>query len=201
LLLLFFFCASSYLRFPSNQRYFPGLSDVKNVPQHRIHQHVCNYYRKLLSQESTTTIYPFTIKKGSNIYGLIFGAHHIRAVDKFLQIAWKLNPVNGQANFDINEDIGPQQLKLGFDGDEIRRKTKLEAFKEDLSQRIVNSKLCTNKAVYLYTLGRGFLPSHAREVVSDLKKQKIIEYGGRSPYITYDQIYHKHNIMPIKVLK
>lgn len=50
-------------------------------------------------------LYPFTLKKGTNIYGIIFGASHPRAVDKFLKIVWDKDQVSGEANFDIHDDI------------------------------------------------------------------------------------------------
>ncbi|MFO7903844.1 MAG: hypothetical protein R6U98_14365, partial [Pirellulaceae bacterium] len=52
-----------------------------------------------------TALYPFTLKKGANIYGLVFGSKHPLGVEKFLDLAWSKNEINGEANFDIDKDV------------------------------------------------------------------------------------------------
>jgi hypothetical protein len=83
-----------------------------------------NSSKDKLPKETKLTLYPFTIKKGKNIYGIIFGAKHPRAVDKFLKTAWEVNEINGAANFDIDEDNAKQQLDI-FEG---KRLSKIESF-------------------------------------------------------------------------
>lgn len=194
----FVFFSSSFLRFPDNQKRFPGIGDLKEIPNHFIHEHLCNYCRGTLPEGSSTKIYPFTIKNGANVYGILFGAYNIRAVDKFLAVAWKLDGINGTANFDIYNDAEPKQRQFDF---MPRHKTKVDFFGEELIAHLKASKDTTNEDIYLYTLSKGFLPKHAKEVLIQLKKQKSVEFDPRSPYITYDQIYKNNNIIPIRWIR
>jgi hypothetical protein len=38
------------------------------------------------------------------VNGLIFGSSHPLGMDKFLQVAWNKDVINGEADFDINRD-------------------------------------------------------------------------------------------------
>jgi len=51
-------------------------------------------------------------KKGVNIHGIICGASHIRAVDRFLTIACERKKDNGQANFDIFDNATVNQIDM-----------------------------------------------------------------------------------------
>lgn len=64
--------------------------------------------RDLLPKDSKTKLYHFSIKKNRNIFGLVFGATHLFAVEKFLKVAWNENKTNGEANFDIDRDLDTQ---------------------------------------------------------------------------------------------
>ena len=46
---------------------------------------IVDFYR----HSRTIFFAPFSIKKGSNIYGIIFGSAHPLGMDKFLQVAWQ----------------------------------------------------------------------------------------------------------------
>ena len=46
----------------------------------------------------------FSIKKKANIYGLVFGSHHWRGMQKFLEIAWKLDSSCGEADYEMESD-------------------------------------------------------------------------------------------------
>ena len=120
---------------------------------------------------------PFSIRKGANVYGLIFGTGHLLGLDKFLSICWELDKVHGLANFDIeNEKIDPNAPSLFAEMDKPK---KLDLFERDLSALILAKKIKTNHQVYEFTLRSGFLPIHARnalKVMMDGKKipkQKI----------------------------
>ncbi len=69
---------------------------------------ICNEFEKYVPSDiNRYAIFPFSIMKNdhNNIYGLIFVTKHITGADKFLQIAWKANELNGNANFDIEDDL------------------------------------------------------------------------------------------------
>lgn len=179
-----FFSSSSYLKRFDFDKYFPDLI-IKGVEQTEIHRKLLEYYRHHLPEKSKTKLYPFTLKKNRNIYGLIFGSQHILGVDKFLKIAWGLNPVNGEANFDIDDDNSKKQLELFG-----KKMTKIESFKENLKKYIVLKKKITNNELYHYTLERGFIPKYAQEVLKEMREEKQLEHYSY-PYLNYDSIYKK----------
>ena len=81
---------------------------------------------------SGVKLYPFSIKKGRNIYGIVFGSSHPRCVEKFLRTAWKENPENGEANFDIhNDELGTIDL---FEG---RKLSKIELFQSEFEKEVL----------------------------------------------------------------
>jgi hypothetical protein len=80
------------------------IEELRNNPYKFIHRNVIEQLRKRLPKDSKLKLYPFSLKKGANIFGIIFGAKHPLAVDKVFDIAWGRNPINGDANFDIDDD-------------------------------------------------------------------------------------------------
>ncbi|KKK68702.1 hypothetical protein LCGC14_2941410, partial [marine sediment metagenome] len=170
---LFFISSSSFRRFaehPSFKEHFPDLDParIRDARYEDIHRVVLDYYEAKLPPGNSTRLYPFSIKKGANIYGLVFGTGHFRGAEKFLEIAWNKNRLNGEANFDIDDDAAKAQ-KVLFP--QYERPTKLQRFKRELKEFILEGHQITNKDVYIYALEHGHLPSHAGEVVKRLKKE------------------------------
>lgn len=134
-----FFISSSYLRrFPkekSFRAYFRGLDPnlIRNAGHVNAHRAVLDYYKRKIPAGNNMRLYPFSIKKEANIYGLIFGFKHPLGVEKFLNIAWDKNRLNGEANFDIDEDMEKRQGSLFL---EFQRFTKLELFERELGEYI-----------------------------------------------------------------
>lgn len=159
-----FFSSSSYLKRFGFKKYFPDLKLDPELKQSEIHRELLEYYRSKLPDDSITMLYPFTIKKKGKIYGLIFGTKHPLGADKFLRIVWDQNPLNGEANFDINRDRIKGQLLFW----EKPRYTKLDAFKEEIKEFILLNEKITNKEIYFFTLSKGFIPKHAVEVLREL---------------------------------
>jgi len=198
-----FFIASSILRRfsddPNIQTYHPDLDVglLKNAEHRDIHRFITLYYRSLLSKGSELKIYPFTIKKdySSNIYGLIFGSKHPLGVSKFLEIAWEKNKLNGEANFDIDDDMKKDQGVLF--GEKPRKKVDL--FKKELTEYILWKKEISNKEIFDFTLERGHLPSHAVEVLKSMRKNKQLAHFSY-PYINYENCYRLKNIVHFKVV-
>src|SRR5690606_24080300 len=87
---------------------------------------------KLLPEGKETYLGQFSIRKGANTYGLIFGSQHPLGIHKFLEVAWKNDRICGEANFDVDRDnIAQHELLLAFD--EFKPK-KLNQFETDLEQ-------------------------------------------------------------------
>ncbi|MGD9128683.1 MAG: three-Cys-motif partner protein TcmP, partial [Planctomycetia bacterium] len=96
---LFFLSSSSIKRFmerPEFKEHLPDLDSttIATAKQVNMHRVMLRYYRKKIPTGNKTKLYPFTIKKGPNIYGLIFGSEHPLGVEKFLDIVWKENELN-----------------------------------------------------------------------------------------------------------
>ena len=112
-----YFVSSSYFKRLGHTTEFKRHVDLdiellKKNPYKFIHRNVIEQLRTKLPLNSDLKLYPFSLKKGANIFGIVFGAKHPLAVDKFLNIAWKRNPVNGDANFDIDDDSKKGQLDM-----------------------------------------------------------------------------------------
>ena len=196
-----FYVASSYIRRFAKMEAFKrnlsfDLSNSKDGLPTDIHRWVVNQMQKRIPKNSKTKLYPFSIKKGANIYGIIFGASHPFAVDKFLRIAWNKNSINGEANFDIDSDMKKDQLDL-FSGKQL---TKIEKFQLDLEEAILSGQIKNNKSAYMYAIEHGHINSHADNIIRKMKKEGKIDYVGRTPKCTYDQVFKNNTIVKFKVL-
>lgn len=183
-----YFVSSSYMwRFGDTEefkKYLPfDLKEAKRDPYRLIHRNLLRQLKLQLPTQTQIKLYPFSIKKGTNIYGIIFGASHIRAVDKFLALTWKRNTVNGEADFDIDNDLQKQQLDL-FAPDN-RKLTKIAAFQQQLRENILDSKISTNIEAYTFTMDEGHIPEHARTELRKMKDEGVIQYFGH-PKVSYD---------------
>ena len=196
-----FYVASSFIRRFSTQEEFQrnlsfDLADSKEGLPTDIHRWVVKKMQTRIPAESKARLYPFSIKKGANIYGIIFGASHPAAVEKFLNIAWKQNSINGEANFDIDSDLKKNQIDL-FRGKLLSKK---EKFQSDLHQEILSGRISDNKSAYIYTIEHGHISGHAHSVISKMKKDGEIDYEGRSPKCTYEQVFRNKTIVKFTVL-
>lgn len=112
----------------------------------------------------------FSIKKGANVYGLIFGSHHPAGIEKFLRAAWKLG---GFANFDIDKD----GFRPGEDSlfEEFKIPTRIQEFQRELEEFLRTKPLKTNKWLYGVGLKNGMLPQFVRPVTDKLYKEGFIK--------------------------
>ena len=95
---IFFISSSILYRFkkhPDIQKYFPDSKKDEFSPSEyfSIHRSVLAYYKSLIPQNEQYFLAPFSIKKGSNIYGLIFGSRHVLGIEKFLKQCWASDKV------------------------------------------------------------------------------------------------------------
>jgi three-Cys-motif partner protein len=188
---LYFVSSSYFVRFGDSaefKRHFSfDLEEAKKNPYAFIHRSLLKQLRNNLPTNSELKLYPFTLKKGSNLHGIVFGAKSPRAVEKFLNIAWKRNETNGEANFDIDEDRKKNQLPLFG----IKKLTKIEEFQQRVEDKLKSSVQLTNAELFLFTLDAGHPPKHAADYLKSLKKSNKVEYDGRSPKITFDALVDK----------
>ena len=168
---LFFISSSYFKRFattPEFKKYFPFTpEEVETTDYYHIHRKVVEHYKSLISKSKKYFLAPFSIKKGPNIYGLVFGTNHTLGIEKFLSIAWKKDKLTGEANYDIdNEKINLNQQTLF---EEFNKPSKRQVFENSLSAGILNGELTTNYDVYLFGLNEGFLLKDVNSVLKKLK--------------------------------
>ena len=149
---LYFVSSSHFWRFGEIQEFKVHLDidmdEAKKNPYQFIHRSIIEQLRKKLPASTQLKLYPFSLKKGSNIYGIIFGAKHPRAVDKFLTIAWKRNEINGEANFDIDDDQLKNQRSL-FGNQPL---TKIETFQQNVKEKVLSGEITNNFQLLDYAL-------------------------------------------------
>lgn len=202
---LYFISSSYFLRFGETdefEKHFNiDLDRVRANGYNNTHKSVMEQVQEMLPNGSSLKLYPFSIKKGPNIYGIIFGAKHIRAVDKFLKATWKRNETNGEANYDIDEDEKKIQLVLDFDNIGAKRKTKLEQFEDNLTKNILDGTLKSNEDVLYYCYDNGHIAQHATKVLRQLKKDGFIHFKGQ-PLVRYENVFKKPSkIIHYQILK
>lgn len=146
------------------------------------------------------SLYPFTIQKHTNYYGVIFGTKHPAAVNKFLSIAWKMDPIDGNANYSVNKDkerLPSNQLSL-FEKENTL--TKVEKFQKTLQNQVLNGMLADNHAIFFYALKNGHLPSHASEELLKMKKTGLLYFSSKSPLVSYNAVWKENRIVNFKVV-
>jgi hypothetical protein len=148
-----------------------------------------------LPANSELKLYPFSLKKGANIFGIVFGAKHPLAVDKFLNIAWKRNPINGDANFDIDDDSKKSQLDIFS----TKKLTKIEKFKRSLREKILTRQIKNNLEALNFVYEEGHIGKHASDCLKEMKKNEEIDYNAKSPLVTYESVYKKNRIIEYKI--
>jgi three-Cys-motif partner protein len=197
---LYFVSSSYFWRFADHNAFKThfdlNIADAKKDPYKFIHKNVLKELKKRLPKGSSLKLYPYTLKKSTNIHGIIFGASHPRAVDKFLTIAWKRNELNGEANFDINNDKPNNQLSIFGP-----KKSKRDIFEEKIKNLILNKDITNNFQAYGYSLDNGHIGNHAAIAIRRMKKNGSIHYNSTSPLVTYDNVYKKKKLLEYKTMK
>jgi three-Cys-motif partner protein len=197
---LYFVSASYFWRFGNNKEFKMHLDidmeEARKDPYKFIHRNIIDQLRKKLPPNSKLKLYPFSLRKGTNIYGIIFGASHPRAVDKFLSVTWKRNETNGEANFDIDDDKLKSQIPLFG----ARKLTKIEGFKQNVRDKILRKEIRDNFELLNYAYDEGHIGNHALECLKEMKKNLEIEFVGNSPLVTYENVYKNKKRVVYKIL-
>jgi three-Cys-motif partner protein len=194
-----FFISSSYIkRFAEVEEFNKYLritsQELAGKSYYHIHRIVLNYYRNSIPANHPYFLAPFSIKKPSGIYGLIFGSNHSYGIEKFLNVSWKHDTLTGEANFDIdNEKIDLRQPSL-FEIHNIPSKRQL--FESNLKAGILTGKLKSNVDVYKYSLLEGFLPKDANTILKELKQHALISFD----FKLVSSKIHNESSAPIKIL-
>lgn len=198
-----FFVSSSYFKRFGNREEFKkhidiDVDELSQSPYQHVHRALTDQVIKLLPNNSPVSLYPFTLKRESNYYGIIFGATHPLAVDKFLHIAWNKDKVSGDANFDIDgEQPDSAQTNLFA----ALKVTKVDQFKSQVEALLLSGQITDNFELYQFTLSSGHIHEHVVQVIKKLCDEKKLYYEGRTPGINYDNVHKKKRRVVYKVLK
>ncbi len=115
---LFFTASSAKWRF--GDPLAPEIKLAENLSYTDVHRVLADKYREWAPRGMF--IGHLSIKKKSNIYGLMFGSHAWRGMQKFLEIAWKLDQVCGEADYEMEADTEEGKISGdALEGNQIRR--------------------------------------------------------------------------------
>ena len=200
-----FFVSSSHIhRFAAEaefQIHHPKFDSekIKATPRKRIHNVICEEFTKYVPTHiKSYGLIPFSLMKSdhNNIYGLIFVCKHPLAADKFLHIVWQRNTLNGNANYDIDDDTRKGQTELF---DEVKP-TKIEFFQSRLREKLVKSEIKNNRQAYFFSLNEGHIPLHATIEIKKMKKEKLITFESPSPLVNYNMVIKEKRTLEYKVI-
>ncbi len=94
-------------------------------------------------------------------------------MDKFLQVAWNKDAINGEADFDINRDnVSPGEMLLPFDN---FRPSKITAFERELEGLLRSGQLKDERDLVHFCFSHGVQRQHAERVLNKLKRESVIE--------------------------
>lgn len=172
-----FFISSSFLRrFREHSVTKKFLRDrelpfLEEAPE-KCHQVVMRYFESLLPEGREYYLNHFTIKKGSNYYGLIFGTSHTLGMEKFQKVCWKLDSRAGESNCNLQNDFEEGSL---FENLETN---KIKDVKDFLEAEILATRIQNNIDGLKMALKKRCLPKVFTEVVIKLEKEERIERIG-----------------------
>ena len=177
---LFFIASSYFSRFKESEEFKHYLDAsghlADDTPYYDTHRVIAAMYRDMIPSDTEYYLAPFTLKKASNLYGLIFGTSNLLGILKFLETCWEIDPERGEANFDIDNENLPN--KPGDTGDLFKdnKAQKITIFQNNLVEKILRGDFNSDKEIFIYSLECGFVPTkHAKgPVVELIKEGKII---------------------------
>lgn len=178
-----FFISSSFIRRFKEHSNTKKYIDTKKINfeeqnPNECHIAIANYFEDLISPKIEYYINHFTIKKGSNYYGLIFGTNHTLGMEKFLKVCWELDRQAGESNCNTRIDFEKSSLFGGLETN------KVEDLKRDLRKLIKEGTIKDNISGLKYALKKRCLPIFFTELIKQLEKEEKIERIGGKSYIS-----------------
>lgn len=174
---LFFISSATFKRFSKDENISEiiGIDPqvVEKTPGTHIHKLVSEVYDSYIPEDFSYGVAPFSIKKGSNVYGLIFGSGHPLGMEKFLEVCWAKDELRGEANFDMEKENISKDAPFLFQ--EMNTPSKIDLFQRDLQEKILNGEIKNDQEIYFYMINNGFLGQHVRPVIKSLREQNRID--------------------------
>ena len=174
---IFFLSSSTLHRF----RNHPAIKIKIEHPENSydVHRAAFAHFRKLAGDEAF--LGQFSIRKRSNIYGLIFGSQHPLGVHKFLEVAWSNDEIAGEANFDIErENIASDEMLLPMA--ELRPK-KIQGFESDLEHAVRAGEMHSEADLIRFAIEAGMTCQHCTPIIQKLKAARTIACDFRTPNV------------------
>ena len=192
-----FFIASSFIRrfktLSAVTKYFrDNKIQFDESKPNECHRTIAAYYRSLIPIEKQYYIHSFTIQKGSNYYGLIFGTNHSLGMEKFVKVCWKHDQMSGESNCNIDNDYLPGTL-FYYQNNSNKRID----IKSQIELLILSGALTTNLEGLDYALKNGCEPKLFVEVISQLMKDGRVSIQGKFNR----QSSNIHRVEAYKILK
>ena len=163
----------SYTNCKEFQKYlYTSGKDFDEHKPYQCHRIIFDYFKSMIPKNTEFYLSPFSLESKGNpkqVYGLIYGTRHLSSVEKFINSAWSLDGVCGEANFSIDGAIIEGSTYDLFNPSP--RAKKLQYFKKDLVEAISDSNIRSLKDVYRYTFDYGCKPIHANKILSELQGQ------------------------------
>ncbi|MDO8543305.1 MAG: three-Cys-motif partner protein TcmP [Opitutaceae bacterium] len=174
---IFFLSSSTLHRF----RTHPAIKIKIEKPEdsYDVHRAAFDWFQKLAP--SGVFLGRFSIRKRSNIYGLIFGSQHPLGIHKFLQVAWSNDEIAGEANFDIErENIRPDELMLPM---KEFRPQKIQVFESELEAELRAGAIRSETDLVRFCITAGMTCQHAKPVLQKLRAEGEIECEFHTPNV------------------
>ena len=194
-----FFISSSFVKRFKEHLYTRKYIDTERIPfdeskPDECHRLIADYYQKLIPQNKEYYIHHFTIKKGANYWGLIFGTNHSLGMEKFLRVCWKKDKYSGESDFNIDNDEPVDSLF--YTGNTSNKKEKV---KNDIRVKVLSGEISDNILGLKYALKNRCLPEVFVSVVQELEKDGLINCFPKMNRQSTD--IHRADLYHIEVLK
>ena len=141
-------------------------------PEH-CHRVIADYFTSLISEGKEYYIGCFSIKKGANYYGLLFGSSHTLGAEKFQEVCWGKDEITGEANYNIDRELKYNNQTVLFKENEIP--LKIRNFNAKLKEAILKRRVTTDKDAYKFALTNRCKVEHAAGVLKVLMHEKRIK--------------------------
>ena len=173
-----FFIASSFIKrfkdLPAVTAYFKknriSFDEAKPKECHKV---ITNYFRSLIPSGKTYYLHSFTIQKGTNYYGLIFGSGHSLGMEKFVKVCWEEDRQAGESNCNLYDDYEPGTIF--YNPQNTNKRTRVF---ENIKEKVLNSTITDNTTGLKYALECGCEPKLFVDVMESLIKENKIRVIG-----------------------
>lgn len=178
--IIFFISSSTLARFSDHEaiiKYFPNVKKYRSEDPRDTHTGILEMFRDMVPADQEYFLAPFTLKRGGNYNGLIFGSNHLLGLQKFLKICWDLDNNAGEGNANSYHDIQTTKGQMLIPG--METPNKIAMFEEMLWEYLSTPK--TNYQIYEYSLLNGFLSSHINQVLKKFQEEGKINVITNKP--------------------